>query len=273
MKSAISLLSLLLLLSVLSPALGDGRQIVTATITVQAGDTLHITPGSELLFNGYTGITVMGHLKAIGTKEQPIVFTSVTDTAESGGSPFDWNGVEVTSEGAAELAYCLISNTTSGLTAENARSLALDKCIFKNNGQWHLSVNGEIQDVTEGQPYSTAPIIPTPAELAAATSSQEHPTAALTKPPTDTHRIWRWSLIGIGAAAAIGGAVELYHAHDLAQDYNAYVPGKGSFDTATPEERQRHYDSLRRDHSAAQAVGWSLIGAAAVDGVYLRFFF
>jgi len=276
MKRATVVLTMLLLLSVLTPALGGDRQVVKATITVKAGDTLTIKPGSELLFNNYTGLIIKGHLKAIGTKEQPIAFASVADTAD-GGTSFDWNGIEVTETGSIDLAYCLITNATSGITTDMSRSVNLDKCIFKSNGQWHVSIAGEIQPVTDGQPYSStaaAPTIPTPAELAEATPPPpQTPTAALTKPTDPRRRIWKWTLIGAGAAAAIGGTAELINAHKIKQDYDGYVPGNAKFDNATPEERQHHYDDLRSSHSTARTVGWILIGAAAVDAIYLTFLF
>jgi len=277
MKRATVVLTTLLLLSALTPALGGDRQIVKTTITVKAGDTLTIKPGSELLFNAYTGLIVKGHLRAVGTKEQPIAFASVADTAD-GGTSFDWNGIEIAATGSADLAYCLIANATSGLTTYMTRNIILDKCIFKANGQWHVSMAGEIQQVTEGTPYSftaAAPTIPTPAEIAEATPpSPPPPTAALTASPTDTRRrIWKWTLIGAGAAAAIGGTAELINANKIKQDYDAYVPGNAKFDAATPEERQHRYDDLRSSHSTARTVGWVLIGAAAVDAIYLTFLF
>lgn len=279
MKHAIvSLLTLLLLLlSLPSPAQCADRQVVKANITVKAGDTLTVKAGSELLFNNYTGLIVKGHLRAIGTSEQPIVFASVADTTADGGGAFDWNGIEIAATGSADLAYCLIANATSGLTTYMTRSVNLDRCIFKANGQWHVSMAGEIQPVTEGTPYSfaaAAPTIPTPAELAEATPPPpQTPTAALTKPTDTRRRIWKWTLIGVGAAAAIGGTAELIHADKIKQDYDRYVPGNANFDAATPEERQHRYDDLRSSHSTARTVGWILIGAAAVDAVYLTFLF
>jgi hypothetical protein len=276
MKPAILRLSLLSVLSVLSFALGGDRQIVTKDIIVGVGDTLFITPGSDYLFNGYTGIIIKGHLRAIGTKTESIAFASVADTT-GGGSGFDWNGIEITASGSAEFAYCLIANATSGITADKANNLILDNCIFKNNGQWHLSVGGEIQPVKDGQPYTAmpaTPAIPTPAELAATTPP---PTAIVgagsARPPRDTRRTWKRVLISAGAAFAATGTAELIHAHYIQQDYNAYAPGNAAFDAATPEARQRHYDRLRSAHGTAQAAGWALIGLAAADLLYLMFLF
>ncbi|MCL2689166.1 MAG: hypothetical protein FWE57_04895 [Chitinispirillia bacterium] len=275
-KSAFSFKSLVSLMSFLSFAsftLATERQIITAPITVEVGDTLRITSGQELLFIGYTGITVMGRLEAIGTKQQPIIFASVNDTNGTA-SPFDWNGIEITGTGTAELAYSLITNATSGITAENAHSLTLTECIFKENGQWHLSIAGEPQVIPGGQPYSHKPvplIIPTATELA--TPESIHIATVVNKPERDNRRTWFWGLSGAGAVTAIGGGISLYQAHRTAQEYNAYLPSNSKFDAATPEERQKHYDKLRLNHNTAQIIGWSLIGIATADFLYLTFVF
>lgn len=264
----------MLFIFLVSSALGNDRKIFTAPVTIEVGDTLRITPGAELLFTDTIGITVKGHLQAIGTKELPIAFASVADTTENGGTPFDWHGIEITATGSAELAYSLITNATTGITAESAHSLTLEKCIFKNNGQWNLSIAGDMQDVPEGEPYTyTAPVIPTPEELAAAAALDATAAPTSGKPPRDTKRTWRRALYGAGAAAAIGGGVSFLIAHKAQRDYDAYVPGNSEFDTATPQERQKHFEQLHRDNTTAQVIGWSLLGIAAGDIIYLKFFF
>jgi hypothetical protein len=255
---------------------GDGdRQIISAPVIIEKGDTLRIKPGAELLFTGPTGITVKGHLQAVGTKERPIAFASAADTAD-GGTPFDWNGIEIISGGSAEIAYSLITNAMTGITANGAERLTLTECVFKANGQWHLSVDSVIQKVPIGEPYTyryRSPALPTPEELAAAASAEPAAAPTPAKPPRDTRRAWRRALIGAGAATAIGSAASFYNAHRIQQNYNAYVPGNGGFDAAAPEERQRHFDKLRKDHGAAQAIGWALIGLTTADIIYLKFFF
>jgi hypothetical protein len=269
-------MSCIFCVSLVSFISGNERKIITSPITVEAGDTLRIEQGSEYLFTEYSGITVKGHLQAIGTKERPIAFVSVNDTTESGGTSFDWNGIKIIDNGSAELAYSLIANATLGITADNADRLTLIECAFMNNGQWHLSIGGVPQNVTAGQPYTHKPaapaIIPTPAELAA--NVEPKATAAPTSgKPTDSRRAWRWALTGAGAAAAIGGGVFLYQAYSIRQDYFAYVPGNREFNSATPTERQQHFDKLRKDHGTAQIIGWSLLGLAAADLLYLVVFF
>jgi len=265
----------IMFLSLLAASVCAERHIVTAPITIEAGDTLRIAPGAEYLFAEYTGITVNGHLQAVGTKERPVAFVSTADTGE-GGTPFDWNGIEVTGGGSADIAYCLIANATSGITADSGRGLNITECIFTNNGQWHLSVGGEIQAVADGKPYSygrTAAVIPTPEILAVAVSADTIPALSAGNRPGVHRRGWRNVLIGAGAAAVIGGGAAFYNAHTAHREYNAYVPGNGGFDAAAPDERQRHFDNLRGSHGAAQFIGWTLLGLAAADMIYLQFFF
>jgi len=270
---------MLALILSLSVALAADREIVTEDIVVNAGDTLRFTPGKKLLFDGYTGITVKGHLRVVGTREQPVVFASVNSTKNAATS-FDWNGIEITDGGSAEFIHSVISNATSGITAENAQSLTLTECIFKDNGQWHLSIAGEIQDVLDGEPYSLRlplpppAVIPSPAEFTAPESAATAPTVATEQiKDKDSRRAWRWVLGGVGTAAAIGGSVSLYRADTIKKDYHAYKEGNGDFDAATPEERQQRFDKLRKDHKTAQTLGWSLFGAAAADFLVLIFLF
>jgi len=274
-------------------AMPANRQVVTASIVVNAGDTLRIPPGRQLLFAGYTGIEVKpgGHLQAIGTKSRPIVFTSVNDTAGAGAA-FDWNGIDI--KGSAKFAHSVITNAVSGITAYDAQNVVIRECTFGSNGQWHLSLAGEIQPVPDMQPYTHGaaaraaasteePIIrgdgnqpPAPAiSLVDSTISRDGaPTLPdAVKLEKGSRSTLGWTLGGIGAAAAVGGAYSLYRMNSAAQEYNDYRPKNPDYDKATEKERQDNFDKLRRSHSAAQVIGWSLIGASAASLLYLTVFF
>ena len=277
------------ILAVCAAAAG-GRQIVTAAIVVEAGDTLQIAPGSQLLFAGYTGIEVKpgGHLQAIGSKESPIVFTSVNDTVGAG-TAFDWNGIDI--KGSAEFAHCLITNAVSGITASDAQSVVIRECFFGSNGQWHLSLAGEIQPVPDMQTYShyiapplaeepivhgdgSQPLDLTMSPVDPAVSRDGRPAAL---PGAELKKGSRgalgWTIGGIGAAAAGGGAYSLYRMNSVAQEYNDYKPDNSDYEKASEKERQDHFDKLRRSHSTAQIIGWSLIGVSAASLLYLTIFF
>jgi len=85
--------------------------IVTDDVTVPSGQTLTIEPGVLVKFEKYDGILVNGILKAIGTETDRITFT----TNRSFPGTNDWGGLSVYLDGRAEIRYCDISYSTTGI--------------------------------------------------------------------------------------------------------------------------------------------------------------
>jgi len=96
---------------------------VTGDLTVPAGESLVIEPGVELRFDGVYQFTVLGHLEAIGTAEENIIFTSM-DGALGGGDLGQWRaivfdtGTQEANGDTSELAYCLIQFGASSDTTD-----------------------------------------------------------------------------------------------------------------------------------------------------------
>jgi len=57
----------------------EGNILVDATLTVPAGATLSLRPGTALRFTSEAGLTVHGVLRAEGTVEQPVTFAAAGD--------------------------------------------------------------------------------------------------------------------------------------------------------------------------------------------------
>ena len=72
---------------------GNVLHYITGNVTIPSGVTVTIEPGAVIKLDRYLGITVQGggNLMAIGTKSQPIYFTSARDDANGGDTNGDGN--------------------------------------------------------------------------------------------------------------------------------------------------------------------------------------
>ena len=284
-KTKITLLSSLLTITAVAGGGGGERQIVAAPIVVEAGDTLTIQAGSELLFAPFTGVTVKrgGRLLAPGTKERPITFISANDTAGTGAA-FDWDGIEIESGGGASLSYCLIANSSTGVTAADSGGVTLTQCIFSANGQWDLSVAG----VTQLFPKDMRPRDYLPTRFDAAPPQIAIPPIDVTAAPDITPQIakpsskqWAgWVMGGAGAAAAVAGVAFLLQASNIAAEHDAYdAPEKNDYNNhpaipgASRPSEQPHLDALKKRRDAARTIGVTFLGLAIVDGICLMLIF
>lgn len=70
--------------------------LVTSNVGIEQGVILTIQPGTRVEFNSACYLKVMGMLKAIGTPENPIIFTSSSSPL----IPYQWNGIRFPIESA-----------------------------------------------------------------------------------------------------------------------------------------------------------------------------
>ncbi len=135
----------------------DGYQIL-GTVTVQPGNTLSVPAGTPVTFAGPNGVAldVQGALQAIGTAEQPVVFSSSTQAnARTGqidlrGSGSQLSNVTIQGLGGQPGALNIYGNTpqldgirvsqniTHGIYVENGGSLALHNSVLAGNGSHGL---------------------------------------------------------------------------------------------------------------------------------------
>jgi hypothetical protein len=245
--------------------------VVTQPILVNPGDTLNIAEGRDVLFTNFSGITVLSGatLLARGTKAHPIYFTSLLDTSESAAA-FDWNGIEIKKGGSAHFAFCFVAFSTSGITAEDSVGICLEDCIFSSNGQWNFSLAGVILQAQDLQPFSYKPALPPikqpdAPQLAADTTAA--PSVASPRKPRLSPR--QMVLGGIGITFIAAGSAALFQSGRYRSDYNSYVPGNHSYDSALPAERKSYFNDLRGKYGATSAIGWSCIGLAVADGLFI----
>lgn len=133
--------------------------IVEDNISVESGKKLVIEEGSILLFSPFTGLTVYGSLEVNGTDENPVIFTSLSDTAYNPQSqilanPFDWNGILIHARASqVVLKNFKLSYSVYGIKSQR-EDVSIMNGLFFQNGQFHFTVNEKIMPVADGIPYS-----------------------------------------------------------------------------------------------------------------------
>jgi len=133
--------------------------LVIADIFVPSGKTVHIEPGTVLLFNNFTGLQVQGVLTAKGTPLRPIVFTSSNDrtyaaTDTLNPTPYDWNGIYIQKDGMGTvMEHFKVSYAVKGLVSET-KFINLSNGMFRENGRSHCIIEGVEQQVTPGSTFS-----------------------------------------------------------------------------------------------------------------------
>jgi hypothetical protein len=233
--------------------------IVESEIVVPKGKKLTINEGCIFYFKPFTGLTVRGDFAAAGSSAHPVVFTSINDTAgkkDSAQAPnaFDWNGITVGWEsGAVALKNAQIRYSTFGIKSQNP-DINIEQGIFRQNGQFHLTVKDKIIAVPENQPFAYTG---KPAVQAGT------PTISKQK------KILRYSLLGVGIAGSVTGIILSMNARTAYNDW-AHISQETN-PLPPPGEYQKRQDKY---HSALTgAVITDIIGGGALIGFGLTFAF
>jgi hypothetical protein len=136
-----------------------GPFIVIEDLVIPEGTTVTMEKGCVLLFKEFTTLNVYGNVMVKGSEGEPVVFTSVHDSAynhkiSEQANPFDWNGVRLQkSSKGSSFEYMHLDYSTFGLYSTNT-DLIVKTCEFKKNGQNNVMIEGKMQVVVEGMPYS-----------------------------------------------------------------------------------------------------------------------
>jgi len=84
--------------------LSGSPYIVVGSVTVAEGATLTVEPGVTVEFRQFQGLWVAGHLQAVGTAGNLIVFRG--SAAQKGW----WRGIQVTGAGSAQADWCDVAH-------------------------------------------------------------------------------------------------------------------------------------------------------------------
>ena len=155
---------------------GHNIYCVTGNLTVASGATLTILPGAIVKFASGLSLTINSGaiLNAIGTRAQPIVFTSIKDDEHGGDTNGDgdktraqggdWRYIYVS--GTANMKYCTVmhgapNNETGILETSGSGSLNMDCCIVAHalyDGLWNWGGTISVKNtVISDTGWATAP--------------------------------------------------------------------------------------------------------------------
>jgi hypothetical protein len=102
---------------------------------------------------------VKGRLVLDGKQDNPVIFTSIHDGEYNPSStqlpnPFDWNGVFIAQESDGTfLNNFHLRYSVYGVKSQS-QNVIIQNGVFKQNGQFHFTVNDEIQYVQDEIPFS-----------------------------------------------------------------------------------------------------------------------
>ncbi len=133
--------------------------VVESDLTIPANTQVVIKSGTVILFQSFTGINVYGSLLVEGTKDNPIVFTSINDanyneSAEQLPNSFDWNGIYV-NEKAGDIKFRNFKLMYSVFGIKSQKDdITIQNGFFKQNGQFHFTIRDNIHYVQDNISYS-----------------------------------------------------------------------------------------------------------------------
>jgi hypothetical protein len=148
---------------VLPDLIEKGVYLITGDVFVSPGSTVSIQAGTVFLFKEFTGMHIQGALYAIGTENEPLVFTSANDSsyipnAAVKAAPFDWNGIDVY-DGAigTTLTYCRVQYSVYGIRSQT-EYVKLENVRFSSNGKSDFSIKEDRKEVTDLYNYAYEPV-------------------------------------------------------------------------------------------------------------------
>ena len=133
--------------------------VVDQDVVIPKDTKITIKPGCVFLFKSFTGINVYGGLFVEGDLDNPIVFSSVNDAnynpdATQLPNSFDWNGIYVSEEsGDVKLRNFKLMYSVFGIKSKK-NQITIQNGNFKQNGQFHFTINDNIHYVQDNISYS-----------------------------------------------------------------------------------------------------------------------
>ena len=133
--------------------------IVDQDAVVPKNEQIVVKAGCIFLFKSFTGINVLGSMIVEGTEDNPVVFTSINDSkynpdAAQLPNAFDWNGIYLSEEsGDVKFRNFKLMYSVFGIKSKKD-DITLQNGYFKQNGQFHFTINDNIHYVQDNISYS-----------------------------------------------------------------------------------------------------------------------
>ncbi len=238
--------------------------IVEKDLVIPSGKTATIRQGCVFLFKPFTGIIVRGNFSVEGTPLSPVIFSSENDAtyntdASQVPNPFDWNGILIDeSAGEVRMRAFQVMYSVYGIKSRK-EDIVLQNAVFRQNGQFHFTVDDKIEFVQENITYSYG----TPADGGESDSATAGKSRKKER-KIDKKKLKTGVSIGMLAAGLGAAGAGVYYLLDANENYER---------SANPDAGARateYYADYEQSHtySIASFVGAGvLVPAAAV--VYL----
>jgi hypothetical protein len=250
--------------------------IIDQDIVVPVGKRLTIKEGCVLLFKGFTGINVFGQLTVSGTTKQAVIFTSINDgdfntKSEQLPNPFDWNGILIARESTgSSLQNFQLRYSVYGIKSQNP-NVTIQGGIFRQNGQFHFTINDKIQYVQDNLSYSykgteggadasSNAVKESQGNAAASAASSE-----AKQPVSNSKLVWRYASLGVGVVGIVAGTVCLIQRNKALSD-------RDNRNVTTSSTMWDDLNSRANGLTAGTIISYAL-GAIGLTGFTLTFVF
>jgi hypothetical protein len=195
--------------------------LVDKDIIVPTGKTLTIKEGCVFLFSGFSGLNVFGNLAVEGSTQNPVIFTCVYDgdfnrKSQQLPNPFDWNGIIIAKEsGSAHFQNFQLRYSVYGIKSQNT-AMTVQNGIFRQNGQFHFTMNDKIQYVQDNISYSynaTTDSDKKGGEMQPGPGATSQKTGA-----SSGRKIIRYTSLGLGVVGLVAGTIFALKAASTSKD-------------------------------------------------------
>jgi hypothetical protein len=240
---------------------------VEKDIVVPSGKKLTLKEGCVFLFNQFSGLNVNGNLSVEGSSQRPVIFSCVNDGDFNPKSaqlpnPFDWNGIIIAKEsGSVHMQNFQLRYSVYGIKSQNT-SVTIQNGIFRQNGQFHFTLNDKIQYVQDNISYSFN---------AATDSSSAGGGKNGQKGASPTRNIIRYSCLGIGVVGLAVGTVFAVQASNTLNKMNSW--NLKSYPNSTiGTQAYNDFDTDRKSQLKTATIFY-VLGGLGVAGFTATFFF